>query len=322
MDILDISFKILLFVIPLIVFAGFLTYIERKVIARAQRRIGPNQTGFKGILQPIADVIKLLCKEIIIPVKANKFMFFLAPVFVLIPALMSFAVVPISEKVVIADLNLGLLYILAVSAVGIYGMILSAWGSNSNYAILGGLRAVSQVISYEIPMGFVFLTIALLSNSFNLTAVVESQAKLWHIIPLLPLFPVFMLSIFAKTHRTPFDLPESENELVAGFNVEYSSSLFAMIFLGEYVNLVVFSSLAVILFFGGWLPIHSSLDFIPGCVWFFAKLMLMILVFFFARATLPRIKFDRLIKFSWKFLVPISMTYFIAMATFVQFFRG
>ncbi|MCP4355211.1 MAG: NADH-quinone oxidoreductase subunit NuoH [Proteobacteria bacterium] len=322
MDTLVILLKIILFIVPLFIFAGFLTYAERKVIAKIQRRIGPNQTGFKGLLQPYADIIKLVAKEIIIPKKANKVIFFLAPLMILIPALLSIVVIPASKELVWADLNLGLLYILAISSLGIFGMLLTAWGSNSNYALLGGIRGVCQVISYEIPLAFVLLTVALLSKSMNLNEIVTSQSGLWNIMPLLPIFPIFIVSIFAKTHRTPFDLPEAENELVAGFNVEYSSTPFAMIFLGEYINLVVYSALTVVLFFGGWLPLFSGLEFIPPVVWFTIKTAIVILSFFFARATLPRVKFDRLLSFSWKVLIPISMAYFVIIATYMQFFRS
>jgi len=320
MEAIAILFKPLLFLIPLILFAAFLTYLERKVIARVQRRLGPNQTGFKGILQPIADLIKLLTKEIIFPKKSNKVLFLFAPLMILLPALLSIVVIPFSKNIVFADLNLGLLYIMAISSLGIYGMLLTAWGSNSNYAIMGGIRAVAQVISYEIPMGFVLLCVALLSDGLNLNKIITSQADMWNIIPLLPIFLVFVCSIFAKTHRTPFDLPESENELVAGFNTEYSSTPFAMIFLGEYINLVVYSALTVVLFFGGWLPLFDVLGFIPSFIWFAIKLVLVTIFFFITRATLPRFKFNEMLKFNWKVLVPFSMFYFVGVATYLQFF--
>lgn len=322
MSVINLIIKSLLFIIPTVVVAGFLTYAERKVIAKVQRRIGPNVVGPFGLLQPLADTIKLLSKEIIIPKNANKLLFLIAPIFILVSALMVVAVIPINENVVFADLNLGLIYFVAFSGIAIYGMLLTGWASASNYGILGSLRSLAQMISYEIPIGIVILCVALLAKSLNLTQIVLSQENMWNIIPLLPLAPVFLFGIFAKSHRAPFDLPEAENELVAGYNTEYSSSLFAMIFLGEYINMFIYSILFVIFFLGGWLPLFSELAFISAYIWFFIKVILVLSLFLISRTIFPRIKYDDLLKFNWKILVPFSMGYFMILATYVTFFRG
>ena len=311
--------KIVCIMLPLILTVAYTTYLERKVIGYMQLRVGPNRVGFKGLLQPFADVFKLLFKEIIIPAKANKALFFIGPMMVLVPAFVCWAVIPISEGVVLADLNIGVLYVLAVSSLGVYGILLAAWASNSKYAFLGAVRSAAQMVSYEVSMGLILLSVILLSGSLNLTEIVNSQKDMWYAIPLFPLFIMYIISILAETNRAPFDLPEAEAELVAGYNVEYSSTPFALFFLGEYANMVLLSAMTTLMFLGGWLPIFDFLSFIPGFAWFAIKTFLVLFVFLWARATFPRFRYDQLMRLGWKVLLPISLVYFIGVATYLQF---
>jgi len=311
--------KIVAMIIPLILAVAYTTYLERKVIGFMQLRIGPNRVGFKGLLQPFADVFKLLAKEIIIPAKSNKFLFFLGPVMVLVPALVCWAVIPVSEGVVLADLNIGVLYVLAVSSLGVYGILLAAWSSNSKYAFLGAVRSAAQMVSYEVSMGLILLSVILLSGSLNLTEIVNSQKDMWYALPLFPLFIMYIISILAETNRAPFDLPEAEAELVAGYNVEYSSTPFALFFLGEYMNMVMLSAMTTLMFLGGWLPVFDFLSFIPGFAWFAIKTLLVLFVFLWSRATFPRFRYDQLMRLGWKVFLPFSLFYFVAVATYLQF---
>lgn len=311
--------KIVCIMIPLILVVAYTTYLERKVLAYMHLRVGPNRVGFKGLLQPFADVFKLLFKEIVIPAKSNRLLFFIGPVMVLVPAFLCWAVIPMDDGLVLADINIGVLYVLAVSSLGVYGILLAAWSSNSKYAFLGAVRSAAQMISYEVSMGLILLSVILLSGSLNLTEIVNAQKTVWYAIPLFPLFIMYIISILAETNRAPFDLPEAEAELVAGYNVEYSSTPFALFFLGEYMNMVLLSAMATIMFLGGWLPIFDFLDFIPGIVWFIVKTLMVLFVFLWARATFPRFRYDQLMRLGWKVFLPLSLFYFIAVATYLQF---
>lgn len=311
--------KIACMMLPLILTVAYTTYLERKVIGYMQLRIGPNRVGFKGLLQPFADVFKLLAKEIIIPAKSNKVLFFLGPIMVLVPAFVCWAVIPFAEGVVLADLNIGVLYVLAVSSLGVYGILLAAWSSNSKYAFLGAVRSAAQMVSYEVSMGLILLSAILLTGSLNLSDIVNAQKDMWYAIPLFPLFIMYIISILAETNRAPFDLPEAEAELVAGYNVEYSSTPFALFFLGEYMNMVLLSAMTTIVFLGGWLPLFDFLDFIPGFVWFVAKTLFILFIFLWSRATFPRFRYDQLMRLGWKILLPISLLYFVGVATYLQF---
>lgn len=311
--------KIAAIMLPVIIAVAYSTYLERKVIGYMQLRIGPNRVGFKGLLQPFADVFKLLGKEIILPAKANKLLFFLGPIMVLVPAFVCWAVIPFDEGLVLADLNIGVLYILAVSSLGVYGVLLAAWASNSKYAFLGAVRSAAQMVSYEVSMGLILLSVIMFAGSLNLSDIVHSQKDMWNAIVLFPLFVMYVVSILAETNRAPFDLPEAEAELVAGYNVEYSSTPFALFFLGEYANMLLLSAMTTVMFLGGWLPLFDFLDFIPGFVWFAGKTLFVLFIFFWARATFPRFRYDQLMRLGWKVFLPISLFYFIAVATYLQF---
>ena len=308
--------KIVLLVVPLILLVAFLTYFERKVIAAMQLRKGPNIVGPFGLFQPLADGLKLLFKESIIPSKANKFLFLLAPVITYMLALIGWAVIPLSETFVIADINVGILYILAVSSLGVYGVIIAGWASNSKYAFLGAIRSAAQMISYEISIGIIIVNILLFTGSLNLTDIVLAQQNYWFILPLFPVFIIFFISILAETNRHPFDLPEAEAELVAGYNVEYSSMPFALFFLGEYANMILMSSVATILFLGGWLaPFNVEiLNFLPGQFWFILKVTLLLFAFIWVRATLPRYRYDQLMRLGWKIFLPFTLFWLVITA--------
>lgn len=308
--------KILLFVIPLILGIAYLTLAERKVLAAMQLRRGPNRVGPFGLLQPIADGLKLLHKEIIIPQASNPILFILAPILTFSLSLAAWAVIPIDLGMVLADINVGVLYLFAISSLGVYGIIIAGWSSNSKYAFLGALRSAAQMISYEVSMGLVIITVLLCSGSLNLTKIVQAQEKLWFAIPLFPMFIVFFISILAETNRTPFDLPEAEAELVAGYHVEYSSLPFALFFLGEYANMILLSAMTTILFFGGWFPPLSIAPFtwIPGAVWFILKICFFLFIFLWVRATLPRYRYDQLMRLGWKVFLPFTLVWVVLTA--------
>ena len=309
--------KILILVVPLILSVAFLTYFERKVIAAMQLRKGPNVVGPFGLFQPLADGIKLMFKEPIIPTGSNKIIFLLAPVITYILALIGWAVVPISENFVIADINVGVLYVLAISSLGVYGIIMAGWASNSKYAFLGAIRSAAQMISYEVSIGIIIVNVLLLSGSLNLKEIVLAQQDMWFIVPLFPMFVVFFISILAETNRHPFDLPEAEAELVAGYNVEYSSMPFALFFLGEYANMILMSAITTIFFLGGWLaPFDSEiLSFLPGQFWFIFKVMGLLFLFIWVRATLPRYRYDQLMRLGWKVFLPFSLVWLVITAS-------
>lgn len=311
--------------IILVLLLGFayLTYFERKVIGAMQLRKGPNVVGPFGLLQPLADGIKLMFKEVVIPTKANKFVFLLAPAVTLILSLIAWAVIPVGAGLVLADINVGVLYLLAISSLSVYGIIMAGWASNSKYAFLGAIRSSAQMISYEVSIGFVIITVLLFVGSLNLTKIVEAQQDGWFAFGiLLPMFIIFFISALAETNRHPFDLPEAESELVAGFNVEYSSMTFAMFFIGEYINMITISALTVILFLGGWLPPfdHPILNAIPGFIWFILKVCFLLFCFIWVRATLPRYRYDQLMRLGWKVFLPISLFWVVLTASYLMYF--
>ena len=320
-DILIIIFKIALIIVPLLLFIAYLTYFERKVIGAMQLRKGPNVVGPFGLLQPIADGIKLLTKETIFPDNSSKFLFILSPVLTFALALLAWAVIPVDYKIVLSDINVGLMYIFAISSLGIYGIIVAGWSSNSRYAFLGSLRSAAQMISYEVSIGLIIISVLLSSGSLNLTDIVMSQQNLWYVIPHFPMFVIFFISTLAETNRAPFDLPEAESELVAGYNVEYSSMSFGLFFLGEYGNMILMSSMSTILFLGGWLPPFESqyLDLFPGYLWFLLKVVALLFVFLWVRATLPRYRYDQLMTLGWKLFLPLSLLWIIITSSFIFF---
>ena len=282
LDILIIVLKILLIVVPLLLFIAYLTYFERKVIGAIQLRKGPNVVGPFGLFQPIADGIKLLTKETIFPENSNKLIFIFSPILTFTLALIGWAVIPIDYKIVLADINVGVMYIFAVSSLGVYGIIMAGWASNSRYAFLGALRSAAQMISYEVSIGLIIISVLITSGSLNLTEIVMKQQNMWYVIPHFPMFIIFFISTLAETNRAPFDLPEAESELVAGYNVEYSSMSFGLFFLGEYGNMILMSSMSTILFLGGWLPPVDISFFqnIPGFIWFLLKVSFLLFLFF------------------------------------------
>lgn len=329
--ILDVVAQILTLVVPLIVSVAMLTYFERKVIAAMQLRKGPNVVGFMGLLQPFADGLKLIMKETIIPTQANKVIFLLAPVLTFTLALVGWSVIPISETFVIANINVGLLYLFAISSLGVYGIIMAGWASNSKYAFLGAIRSSAQMVSYEVSIGFVIVTVLLYTGSLNLGEIVRAQSGGMHHwfafnvfsgqFPLFPMFILFFISALAETNRHPFDLPEAEAELVAGYNVEYSSMSFALFFLGEYANMILMSGMTSILFLGGW---HAPFDVpllnaIPGVIWFLAKVAFCLFVFIWARATLPRYRYDQLMRLGWKVFLPLSLLWVVLTAGYIVY---
>ncbi|WPZ33295.1 NADH-quinone oxidoreductase subunit NuoH [Thalassobaculum sp. OXR-137] len=308
--------QILAVVVPLLVAVAYLTYFERKVIGAIQLRKGPNVVGPFGLFQPFADALKLMSKETILPAGANKVIFILAPMLTFILSLIAWAVIPFGEGMVLADINVGVLYLFAISSLGVYGVIMSGWASNSKYAFLGALRSAAQMVSYEVSIGFVIITVLLCVGSLNLTAIVEAQRTVWFAIPLLPMFVVFFISALAETNRAPFDLPEGESELVAGYFVEYSSMSFALFFLGEYANMILMSGITVVLFLGGWLAPFDVAPFnwVPGPIWFILKISLVLFVFLWVRATFPRYRYDQLMRLGWKVFLPLSLLWVVITA--------
>ncbi len=286
-----------------------------------QLRRGPNMVGVCGMLQPFADGLKLFLKETIVPSRANPFIFLLAPMLTFMLAMLGWAVIPISKNFVIANINVGILYLFAISSLGVYGIIMAGWASNSKYAFLGAIRSSAQMVSYEVSIGFVIVTVLMVVGSLNLSEIVQAQANGWFAFSLLfPMFIVFFISALAETNRHPFDLPEAEGELVAGYNVEYSSMTFALFFLGEYANMILMSGMTTILFLGGWLPPLEALSFVPGAVWFALKVSACLFVFIWARATLPRYRYDQLMRLGWKIFLPFSLLWVVVIATKIIFF--
>lgn len=303
--------KILVIVVPLLISVAYFTLAERKILGAIQRRRGPNVVGTFGVLQPLSDGFKLLVKETVLPSSSNKLIFVLSPIITFLISLMGWAVIPYDKYSFLAELNTGLMYLFAVSSLGVYGIIMSGWSSNSKYAFLGALRSTAQMVSYEVSLGFIIIVIILCVGSFNLNAIIESQKYVWYIIPFFPLFLMFFISGLAETNRHPFDLPEAEAELVSGYNVEYSAMGFALFSLGEYANMLLMSSLNVILFWGGWLAPFSFLEFLPGSFWFSLKICIFVILFVWMRAALPRYRYDQLMNLGWKIFLPVSLAYLI-----------
>lgn len=308
--------QILLIMVPLILSVAYLTYAERKIIAAMQLRKGPNVVGPFGLLQPIADALKLMHKETIIPTKSNPIIFVIAPILTFTLSMVAWAVIPFGPGLVISDINVGVLYLFAISSLGVYGIIMAGWASNSKYPFLGALRSAAQMVSYEISIGLVIISVLLCVGSMNLSKIVEAQKTVWFVIPLLPMAVIFVISALAETNRAPFDLPEAEAELVSGYNVEYSSITFALFFLGEYANMILMSGIGSILFLGGWLPPFDIAPFnwIPGFVWFAFKIAFLLFIFLWARATLPRYRYDQLMRLGWKVFLPFTFGWVVLTA--------
>jgi NADH-quinone oxidoreductase subunit H len=334
----QILFKISLILAPLMLAVAYTTYAERKVIGYMQVRLGPNRVGPKGWLQPIADALKLLTKEIIIPTQANRFLFLLAPVLALVPALAAWAVIPFADGWALADVNAGLLYLLALTSMGVYGVIIAGWASNSKYALLGALRSAAQIVSYEIAMGFALVGVIMAAGTLNVGAIVQAQAGSpfhWFLLPLFPLFLVYFISGVAETNRSPFDVAEGESEIVAGFHVEYSGMAFALFFLAEYANMILISALTALLFFGGWLSpfqgwlpesvlawpvLGTFLD--SGIHWFLLKTSFFLFLFLWFRATFPRYRYDQIMRLGWKILIPVTLVWIFVLGVFRYFGVG
>ncbi|HWX49451.1 MAG TPA: NADH-quinone oxidoreductase subunit NuoH [Roseomonas sp.] len=302
--------------VPLLIGVAYLTLAERKVMAAMQMRKGPNVVGPFGLLQPFADALKMLLKETIIPSGANRGLFVFGPMLTLILALVAWAVIPVNDGWAVADINVGVLYLLAISSLGVYGIIIAGWASNSKYAFLGALRSAAQMVSYEVSMGLVIVTVLLCVGSLNLNEIVVAQKTVWFFIPLFPMFIIFFVSTLAETNRPPFDLAEGESELVAGFMVEYSSMTFALFFLGEYANMILMSAMTSILFLGGWLPPLDVAPFnwVPGPIWFILKICLCLFTFIWVRATFPRYRYDQLMRLGWKVFLPFSLGWLVLTA--------
>ena len=310
---ISIILKILAIVVPLLISVAYFTIAERKLMGSIQRRRGPNVIGFLGLLQPLADGLKLFVKETILPSNSNIHMFLLAPVISFVLSLIGWSVIPLSESIVISDINLGVLYLFSVSSLSVYGLIMAGWSSNSKYPFLGSLRSAAQMISYEVSIGFIIVNVCVCAGSFNLSQIIIAQEKVWYIIPLLPMFVLFYISMLAETNRHPFDLPEAEAELVSGYNVEYSAMTFALFFLGEYANMLLMSAFSSILFLGGWLPLVNvyPLNALPGSMWFSVKLIIGVIFFILTRAALPRYRYDQLMHIGWKSFLPLSLGYLL-----------
>jgi NADH-quinone oxidoreductase subunit H len=318
--------QILAIVVPLLVAVAYLTLAERKVIGAMQIRKGPNVVGPFGLLQPMADGVKLFFKETIVPTGANKVVFFVAPALTFILALVSWAVIPFNEGWVLANINVGVLYLFAISSLGVYGIIMAGWASNSKYAFLGGLRAAAQMVSYEVSIGFIMISVLLCVGSLNLSDIVHAQAKSgwfwsWYFLPHLPLFVIFYISCLAETNRSPFDLMEAESELVTGYNVEYSAMTFALFYLGEYANMILVCAMTTVLFLGGWLsPLpFAPFTLVPGVIWFDLKVAILLFGFLWVRATFPRYRFDQLMRLGWKVFLPFSLVWLILTAGVLEY---
>jgi NADH-quinone oxidoreductase subunit H len=306
--------------VPLLIGVAYLTYAERKVLGAMQLRRGPNVVGPFGLGQPFADAIKMVMKETIIPTGSNRVLFLMAPMLTFMLAMIAWAVIPVNQGWAIADINVGVLYLFAISSLGVYGIIVAGWASNSKYAFLGALRSAAQMVSYEVSMGFIMVTVLVCAGSLNLTDIVMAQQRWWFCVPLFPMFIMFFISTLAETNRSPFDLPEGESEIVAGFFVEYRSMSFGLFFLGEYANMILMSAMTTILFLGGWLaPFEGTLagdafTWIPGPLWFIAKVCAVLFVFLWVRATFPRFRYDQLMRLGWKVFLPGSLLYLVIVA--------
>lgn len=322
---------IVVILLPLFGCVAYVTFFERKVISYIQGRVGPNRVGIRGVLQPIADVFKLIHKEVICPTASNRYLFFIAPILALFPALAAWAVMPFAPGWVLANINAGLLYLFAMTSLGVYGIIISGWASNSKYAFLGAMRSAAQVVSYEIAMSFVFVSVLLLSDSLNLSTIIQSQSGgfwHWYWLPLLPMFVVYWISAVAETNRAPFDVSEGESEIVAGFHVEYSGMGFALFFLAEYANMILVAAVTSLLFFGGWLSpfqgipgLETAFAWVPGIIWFMLKMSFFIYAYFWLRATFPRYRYDQIMQLGWKVLIPVTLVWIMGEALFIEFLK-
>ena len=316
--------KIMAVMLPLMICVAYLTYAERRVIGAIQLRVGPNIVGPLGLLQPLADALKLLLKEVVLPARAGRFLFLIAPAISLTAALAAWSVMPFSPGVVLADVNAGLLFVLAVTSMGVYGVIIAGWASNSKYAFLGCLRSAAQIVSYEIAMGFALVTVLMASGSLNLSAIVEGQSGAtflsWYWLPLLPMFVVYFISGVAETNRAPFDVAEGESEIVAGFHVEYSGMAFAIFFLAEYANMILIAALTSVMFLGGWHPPFNVVPFtwVPGFVWFFGKIAFLLFCFLWFRATFPRYRYDQIMRLGWKVFIPLTIVWLVIVGIWMQ----
>jgi NADH-quinone oxidoreductase subunit H len=306
--------------VPVLMVMAYATYFERKALGAFQLRKGPNRVGPFGLWQPFADAIKLMFKETIIPAGANRMLFLLAPAITFVLACMAWAVIPTFDGGAVADINVGILYLFAISSLGVYGIVVAGWASNSKYAFLGALRAAAQMVSYEVSIGFVLVCVLLCAGSLNLNDIVRAQSHIWYCIPLFPMFVVFLVSMLAECNRAPFDISEGESEIVAGFFVEYSSMAFALFYLGEYTNMILMSALASILFLGGW-QAPLGLTFIPGVVWLLLKICLFMFFYFWVRATFPRYRYDQLMRLGWKVFLPLSLIWVVVTASALEIFH-
>ncbi|MBI5890759.1 MAG: NADH-quinone oxidoreductase subunit NuoH [Nitrosomonadales bacterium] len=325
-----IVLKIVAIIVPLMLGVAYYTLAERKVLGFMQVRPGPNRVGWWGLMQPIADGVKLLCKEVIVPTGANKFLFIAAPALALAPALAAWAVIPFDDGLILADVNAGLLYLLAMTSLGVYGIIIAGWASNSKYAFLGSLRSAAQIVSYELAMGFALVCVLLAAQSMNLGEIVRGQQGAygmfgWYWIPLFPMFVVYFIAGVAETNRAPFDMAEGESEIVAGFHVEYSGMGFALFFLAEYANMILIAALTSVMFMGGWLnPFHgwpllgALTDGIPGLIWMLGKMFIFMFMFLWLRATFPRYRYDQLMRLGWKVFIPLTLVWVVVVAAWMQ----
>ena len=321
--IFDEVYKILFLLVPVLVSVAMIVWLDRRVWAFVQKRQGPNVVGPFGLLQSLADALKYIFKEIIIPASSNKIIFILAPIITMTLALIAWAVIPFGENQVLANINVGILYIFAVSSLGVYGIIMGGWASNSKYPFLGSIRSAAQMVSYEVSIGIIIINVLLCVGSLNLNDIVLAQKNIWFIIPLFPMFVIFFISALAETNRPPFDLPEAEAELVAGYQTEYSGMMYAMFWLGKYANILLMCALGSILFLGGWLsPIDfSPFNLIPGAIWLIFKILLLFILFALVKAIVPRYRYDQLMRLGWKIFLPFSLTYVVLTASYLLYFN-
>ena len=315
-------YKILFLLVPILVSVAMIVWLDRRVWGLVQKRRGPNVVGPFGLFQTIADALKYIFKEIIIPASANKVVFILAPIITMTLALVAWAVIPMSEELVLSDINVGILYLFAVSSLGVYGIIMGGWASNSKYPFLGAIRSAAQMVSYEVSIGIIIINVLLCVGSLNLNDIVIAQKNLWYVIPLFPMFVIFFISALAETNRPPFDLPEAEAELVAGYQTEYSGMMYAMFWLGEYANILLMCAMGSILFLGGWLPIMDvyPLNIIPAPIWMISKILFLFLLFALIKAIVPRYRYDQLMRLGWKIFLPFSLIYLVFTASFLFYF--
>jgi NADH-quinone oxidoreductase subunit H len=317
------SYKILFLLVPVLVSVAMIVWLDRRVWAFVQKRQGPNVVGPFGLLQSLADALKYIFKEIIIPASSNKVIFILAPIITMTLALIAWAVIPFGVEQVLADINVGILYIFAVSSLGVYGIIMGGWASNSKYPFLGAIRSAAQMVSYEVSIGIIIINVLLCVGSLNLNDIVVAQKEMWFVIPLFPMFVIFFISALAETNRPPFDLPEAEAELVAGYQTEYSGMMYAMFWLGEYANILLMCALGSILFLGGWLPPIDLYPFnlIPGALWLIFKILFLFILFALVKAIVPRYRYDQLMRLGWKIYLPLSLTYVVMTASYLFYFN-